>query len=100
MKSCMLMALLAAFTLITPAALAQGLPGASVDPDAKAKSAERDAQKGNFAQRCKDNPQQCEEMKAKMKAHREQCKADPQKCAAERNARREEWCKANPQRCD
>ena len=33
--------------------------------------------KSRMQERCKDNPQQCEEMKAKMKERREQCKADP-----------------------
>jgi len=76
---------------------AQGLPGATVHAEGKA---ERDAMKSLMQERCKENPQQCEEMKAKMKARREQCKADPQKCREEMKAQREERCKANPQRCE
>ena len=56
--------------------------------------------KSRMQERCKENPQQCEEMKAKMKERHEQCKADPQKCRDEMKARREEWCKANPQQCE
>ena len=82
-------------------AFAQGLPGAAVRTETKAGApTDRDAMKGRMQDRCKDNPQQCEEMKAKMQERREQCKADPQKCRDEMKARREERCKANPQRCE
>lgn len=107
-------------------AVAQGLPGATVRPEGKgAASPERDPQReqirSRMAERCKENPQQCEEIKAKMKQRqeqckanpqqceemkekikqrREQCRADPEKCRAERKARREEYCKANPKQCE
>jgi TolA-binding protein len=79
---------------------AQGLPGAAVRTEGNAAPADRDAIKSRAQERCRDNPQQCEEMKAKLQARREQCKADPQKCREETKARREAWCKANPQRCE
>ena len=58
---------------------AEGLPGATVRPDA-AKA--RDGRE----QWCKDNPDRCREMQAKMKERQEQCKADPAKCREEREA--------------
>lgn len=75
-------------------AVAQGLPGATVRPEGKgAASPERDPQReqirSRMAERCKENPQQCEEIKAKMKQRREQCKADPEKCRAARDRRPE-----------
>lgn len=103
MTTTVLLAAALAAAQLAPA-MAQGLPGATVRADGKAgttsgRPADRDAMKGQFQERCKDNPQQCEEMKAKMKERHERCKADPEKCRAERKARREEYCKANPQRC-
>ena len=90
-----LLALCAGFSAST---LAQGLPGADVRPGAATPG--RDAMKGRMQEGCRDNPQQCEEMKAKMRERHEQCKANPEKCRAERQARRDERCKANPQRCE
>ena len=86
-------------------AVAQGLPGATVRPEGKSGvSAERPAQRsearGRMQERCKENPKQCEEMKAKLKQAREQCKADPKKCRDDMRARREERCKANPKQCE
>ena len=46
---------------------AQGLPGATVHAEGKA---ERDAMKSRMQERCKENPQQCEEMKAKCRGDR------------------------------
>jgi len=79
---------------------AQGLPGATVNDESKSAPADRAAMKRRMQERCKENPQQCEEMKSKMRAQREQCKADPQKCRDEMKARHEARCKANPQRCE
>ena len=90
-----LLALCAGFSAST---FAQGLPGADVRPGTATPG--RDAMKGRMQERCRDNPQQCEEMKAKMRERQEQCKANPEKCRAERQARRDERCKANPQRCE
>ena len=86
--------------LYTAAAVGQGLPGATVRPDSSASPAQREFGKGAMAERCKANPQRCEEMKAKMKERHEQCKANPEKCREERKARFEERCKQNPQRCE
>jgi len=66
---------------------------------------------GRFKERheafCKDNPQRCEEMKAKREQMREQCKQDPAACEKKREEMRtkmkerfEERCKADPQRCE
>jgi hypothetical protein len=77
-------------------ALAQGVPGA----DGKNTMPDRDAMKSRTQERCKANPQRCEEMKARREKRREACKADPEKCRAEMKARFEERCKANPQRCE
>jgi len=56
---------------------------------------------------CKDNPQRCEELKAKHEQMREQCKQDPAACEKKREEMRakmkerfEERCKANPERCE
>src|SRR4051794_24177455 len=61
--------------IITPAAVAQGVPPTTGGPNANA------SQAGG-------------------QAVRERCMADPQKCHEEMKARREERCKANPQRCE
>ena len=102
MKSRRLTAILTMMWCVTCAApvFAQGLPGAAVRPEGKAAPADREAMHNRMQERCKENPQQCEEMKAKMQARREQCKADPQKCRDDRKARFEERCKQNPQRCE
>jgi len=56
---------------------------------------------------CKDNPQRCEELKAKRDQMREQCKQDPAACEKKREEMRakmkqrmEERCKADPARCE
>ena len=96
---------LALLAVGTAPLLAQGLPGATVRQGAKSgeAAAGHDARDGGQAalrERCKENPRQCAELKAKMSERREQCNADPQKCRDERKARREERCKENPQRCE
>ena len=86
--------------VVSVPAWSQGIPGATLRPEGKAGApVARDAMKARMQERCKENPKQCEEMKAKFRAQREQCKADPQKCRDEMKARREERCKANPQQC-
>ena len=80
--------------------MAQGGPGTGMRADTPGAGMDREAMKARRQEQCKANPQQCEEMKAKMKAHREQCKAEPQKCRDEMKARREARCKADPQRCE
>ncbi len=80
---------------------AQGLPGASVRPDAKAATpADRDSMKDRRQEWCKDNSQQCADIKAKMAERHARCKADPEKCRVEMTAKREERCKADPKRCE
>lgn len=56
---------------------------------------------------CKDNPQRCEEFKAKREAMRQKCSQDPAACEKERKERQakakerfEQRCKENPQRCE
>ena len=101
MKSRMLsvLSLLALCAGLSAPSLAQGLPGADVRPGTAAPPA-RDAMKGRMQERCRDNPQQCEEIKAKRHERREQCRANPGQCREEKKARRDERCKANPQRCE
>ncbi len=72
---------------IVPALAAEGQPARDADKQAK-----REAW-------CKENPEKCKEVQAKMKERQAQCKADPEKCKAERQAKAEEWCKANPEKC-
>ncbi len=62
---------------------ADGLPGATVRPDAAKSQGER---KARYEQWCKENAGKCKEMQAR----REQCKADPEKCRAELQARSQE----------
>src|SRR6476659_7721988 len=85
-------------------ASAQGLPGATVHSDSSssvvAQAGDADSGKGSMAERCKADPQRCEQMKARMKERQAQCAADPEKCRAERKARCDEYCKQNPQRCE
>jgi len=89
---------LALLAVCIPTATAQGLPDATAQTEGK--SGEFSAERNAMRERCKANPQQCEEWKAKFRQqHREECKADPTKCREERHARQEEFCKANPQRC-
>jgi len=76
---------LAVLTLCAMPVMAQGLPGATVRPDASTGTTSgsndgRDTDKPSLQQRCKANPQRCAEMKAKMQERRAQCKADPEKC--------------------
>ncbi len=49
-------------------------------------------------QMCKDNPQKCEEMKARREAF---CKNNPQTCESRKEARqaRRKWCEQNPDKC-
>lgn len=95
-----------AFTMIwcvacSATVYAQGLPGASVRPDATtAMPADLDTMKNRRQEWCKDNSQQCADMKAKSAERHAQCKADPEKCRAEMKAKREERCKADPKRCE
>jgi len=102
MKNCPLIAIFAMMGGVICAApvFAQGLPGAAVHTQDAAAPADRDPMKGRMQQRCKDNPQQCADMKAKLQERREQCQADPQKCRDEMKAQREARCKGNPQRCE
>ena len=83
-------------------AAAQGLPGATVKKDeGAAKDApKREAGKDNWRERCRKDPQECENKKAEMQKKREQCKANPEKCRAEKKAQQEERCKADPKRCE
>jgi EF hand domain-containing protein len=69
---------------------AEGLPGATVRPEAGAPAPERQ----RMQEWCKANPEKCKEMQAKMKERQEQCKADPEKCRAEMQAKGEERFKA------
>ena len=55
-----------------------------------------DAAKDSFRERCKQNPQECEQKKAEFRKRMEECRANPEKCKAER----EERCKANPEKCE
>src|SRR5690242_16245463 len=89
------------------ALLLQGMAPAGAQgqarPEAKAGAAAPPAAaaaKGPWEERCRENPKQCEEMKAKLAQRREQCKADPQKCREEMQANFEERCKANPKQCE
>jgi hypothetical protein len=94
---------IAAASLLPLAVLAtEGLPGASVKPDAKNPTAEersarmeacrenpekcRAQRQAQFEKRCAENPERCKEMKAKMAKRMEQCKANPEQCHAERAA--------------
>ena len=96
MKRMLMAAALALFAAQgVQAQAADGLPGATVRSDSKG-SAESKARREQW---CKDNPEKCREMQAKMKERREQCKADPEKCRAEKKAHREQWCKDNPEKC-
>ena len=106
---------------------AEGMPGATVRPEAKGDGRDfdkgfgkgmspeerqkrmevckadpekcRTEKKARMDQWCKDNPQRCKEMKEKMEKRRSECQANPEKCRAEKKARMEEMCKANPERC-
>ncbi len=61
-------------------------------------------------QRCAEEPDRCEEMKARFKARFEErqarmqawCEENPQKCEERkaRHAERRAWCEQNPQECD
>jgi Skp family chaperone for outer membrane proteins len=82
-------------------AAAQGLPGATVKKDeGAAKDApKREAGKDNWRERCRKDPQECENKKAEMQKKREECRANPDQCKAERAAKREAHCKDKPQEC-
>ena len=85
------------------AVAAQGLPGATVKKDdapAGKNAPSRDGDKGGWRERCKQNPQECENKKAEFQKQHEECRANPEKCKADRAAKREERCKANPQQCE
>lgn len=101
-------------TCAFPVLAADGLPGATVRPEAAKSQVDR---KARYEELCKADPEKCREMQARreqcradpekcraeMQAKREarqaQCKANPEKCKAEMQARREQWCKANPEQC-
>ena len=104
----MILAALGVFLMLAvgaTTALAQGLPGATVRPDANSgapagNNDHRDAGKAAMRERCKKNPRDCEEMKARMKERRAACRADPEKCRAEFKARMAERCRNNPAQCE
>ena len=55
---------------------------------------------------CKDNPQKCEQMKQRMAERQEFCKQNPEKCAEQRAAMKQHMadlkakCDADPAKCD
>jgi hypothetical protein len=81
---------------------AEGLPGATIQPEGKGPTAEqrqarreackadpekcRAERRAHFEKRCAANPERCKEMKAKFAKRMEECKANPDKCRAERAA--------------
>ena len=81
---------------------AEGLPGATVNPEGKGPTAEerkarieackanpekcRAERRAQFEKRCAQNPERCKEMKAKFAKRMEECKANPEQCRAERAA--------------
>lgn len=75
----------------------EGLSGATIKPATAASSGTRQDCQGEPAQcreqarqrwqeRCKENPQQCEQAKARAAERREQCRADPEKCREQARA--------------
>lgn len=55
-----------------------------------------------FEERCKADPQKCEEMKKRMEEKRAACKADPEACKKQREehrAKMKEKCEKNPEAC-
>lgn len=60
-----------------PALAAEGAPGATVRPDGGKGQAERQAR---HEQWCKDNPERCGQMKARMEERRKQCESNPAEC--------------------
>ncbi|MFY9329985.1 MAG: hypothetical protein WAO76_18500 [Georgfuchsia sp.] len=63
--------------------------------------------KARMQARCQEHPKRCEEMKQKRQQMREECRKDPQACKQKREARREkmrqrmkEKCKQNPVKCE
>ena len=95
----------AVLALPLAASAAEGLGGAKVQPgaaDAPARGEPRRPQcegspeqcreqmRARFEERCRENPQQCAEMKAKIEQRRAECQADPGKCREQARARFDE----------
>ena len=64
-------------TQAVPSLAAEDIPGATVRSDSGKAPVDR---KARFEQWCKDNPEKCREMKAKMEERRRQCEANPEQC--------------------
>jgi hypothetical protein len=60
-----------------PALAAEGVPGSTVRPDGSKDQADRQARREQW---CKDNPERCGQMKARMEERRKQCEANPAEC--------------------
>ncbi|NBR28462.1 MAG: hypothetical protein EBT83_08625, partial [Betaproteobacteria bacterium] len=74
MKQIMQWTLAAGLSVTMALAAAQGLPGATVKKDeagAGKAGATRDAGKDSLRERCKQNPQECEQKKAEFQKRRE-----------------------------
>ncbi|HTJ97358.1 MAG TPA: hypothetical protein VL381_07800 [Rhodocyclaceae bacterium] len=83
---------------------------ASLALTASAAFAQQDDAKGpppkmreRMEERCKADPQKCEEMKKRFEERKAECQKDPAACKQKREERRakmEERCKADPQKCE
>lgn len=95
----------AALALPLAAAAADGLGGAKVQGDAPEAKPGRELQRSRcegtpeqcreqvrsrFEERCRENPQPCAEMKAKLGERRAECQADPDKCREQARAQMQE----------
>jgi hypothetical protein len=99
-----LMGLFAGTALAEPAA---GQAGAM--PDHAARCAENpqkcEEMKARMQEKCAQNPERCEKMKARMTERKAWCDANPDACKKKREemkakrAERHEQCKANPEAC-
>ena len=80
------------FSALLPlaAGAADGLPGATVTPEAKAAGPTAEQRTARMEQKCKEDPVRCKEMKEKMEKRRAECKANPQKCHADNKAQAEQ----------
>jgi hypothetical protein len=93
------------FALPLAAAAADGLGGAKVQGDAPDAKPRRELQRpqcegtpeqcreqtrARVEERCRENPQPCAEMKAKLEQRRTECQADPEKCREQARAQMRE----------
>jgi chromosome segregation ATPase len=65
-----------------------------------------DEQRAQIEQRCAENPERCEKMKARLDEARQKCAENPERCEEMKAKHREKWaerkaaCEADPEACE